>query len=155
MSMARGAAMPSMPAISSGSWKAGPRSNASSWPAPWGRVASARWARPRGSSPARRPSSSSPAMSSPSSRSAESFRSDVEDDLGEPAAPLGPDDQPMPRGRLDLVVEDMPVPIDRLTGDCRFQMIVAGVDIDVEAVIESMPGLATVDQLVEPTEQEV
>src|SRR5262249_12783392 len=109
----------------------------------------------KGSSPARRPTSSSPAMSSPSSRSAETVRSDVEDDFGEPAARLGPDDQPMPRRRLDLVVQDVPVPIDRLTGNNRFQAMPARVDTDVEALIESMPGLATEDQLVQPTEQEV
>ena len=49
----------------------------------------------------------------------------------------------MAGGRLDLVVEDMPIPIDRLAGDRRFETGGRLVDLDRESTVESVLRLAS------------
>jgi hypothetical protein len=56
---------------------------------------------------------------------------------------------------LDLVVQDVTLAVDRLTGDCGVERRAVIGDADIEPRIEPVGGLEAEDQFVEPGDQEV
>ena len=61
---------------------------------------------------------------------------------------------PMMSGRLDFMVQAMPLGVDRFTMNSCRQRPAVGINADVEAAEDEVPGLGAEDQLVQPIEQQ-
>ena len=61
---------------------------------------------------------------------------------------------PMMSGRLDFMVQAVPLGVDRFAVHSCRQRAAVGIDADLKAAEDDVPGLGEEDQLVQPIEQQ-